>query len=65
MTSNIIQEKKQDFQDISAAEWEVMRVVWAHRETNSRTIIASLEDKKDWKAATIKTLIGRLTKKNG
>ncbi|MFW3331532.1 CopY/TcrY family copper transport repressor [Aerococcus viridans] len=63
MTSNIIQEKRQDFQDVSAAEWEVMRVVWAQKETNSRTIIASLEDKKDWKAATIKTLIGRLTKK--
>jgi len=49
--------------DVSAAEWEVMRVVWAQKETNSRTIIESLSDKKGWKPATIKTLIGRLTKK--
>ncbi|MEY8370452.1 CopY/TcrY family copper transport repressor [Aerococcaceae bacterium 50-4] len=63
MTTETQQIEKQEFQDVSAAEWEVMRVVWAQKETNSRTIIASLEDKKDWKAATIKTLIGRLSKK--
>lgn len=56
-------QEQTDFQDVSASEWEVMRVVWAQKETNSRTIIDSLEDKKGWKAATIKTLIGRLTKK--
>lgn len=64
MTEIITTTSKQvDYQDVSAAEWEVMRVVWAQKETNSRTIIASLSDKKDWKPATIKTLIGRLTKK--
>ncbi len=52
-----------NYQDVSAAEWEVMRVVWAQHQTNSRTIIEALTVKKDWKAATIKTLIGRLTKK--
>ena len=55
--------KSHDFQDVSASEWEIMRVVWAQKETNSRTIIASLADKKSWKPATIKTLIGRLSKK--
>jgi CopY/TcrY family copper transport repressor len=63
MMVSVKTQEQTDFQDVSASEWEVMRVVWAQKETNSRTIIDSLEDKKGWKAATIKTLIGRLTKK--
>lgn len=57
---------------ITGAEWEVMRVVWANGSTTSSEIITILEDKMNWKAATIKTLIGRLvikealhTEKNG
>lgn len=57
---------------ITGAEWEVMRVVWANGSTTSSEIIAILEDKMNWKVATIKTLIGRLvlkealhTEKNG
>lgn len=49
--------------DITEAEWEVMRVVWANKSTTSREIISILEDKMNWKAATIKTLIGRLVTK--
>lgn len=63
MASEITNPKNNEFQDVSASEWEIMRVVWAQKETNSRTIIASLADKKGWKPATIKTLIGRLSKK--
>lgn len=48
---------------ITDAEWEIMRVVWANESTSSREIIEVLEDKMDWKAATIKTLIGRLVDK--
>lgn len=48
---------------ITDAEWEIMRVVWANGSTTSREIIEVLEDKMDWKAATIKTLIGRLVDK--
>ena len=48
---------------ISEAEWEVMRVVWAHGSVTSRIIIEVLEDKMGWKESTIKTLIGRLVDK--
>lgn len=49
---------------ISDAEWEVMRVVWAQDSTTSSEIIDVLSKKMSWKAPTIKTLIGRLVKKN-
>ncbi|MCW3778754.1 CopY/TcrY family copper transport repressor [Levilactobacillus namurensis] len=48
---------------ISDAEWRVMRIVWTLKQTDSRTIIDLLEQQHDWKAPTIKTLIGRLVKK--
>ena len=48
---------------ITDAEWEVMRVVWAHGSVTSREIIENLESKMQWKAPTIKTLIGRLVEK--
>lgn len=49
---------------ITASEWEVMRVVWANKQTTSKYISEVLEDKMNWKPATTKTLIGRLVKKN-
>lgn len=48
---------------ITDAEWEVMRVVWAHGSVTSREIIEILESKMQWKVPTIKTLIGRLVEK--
>lgn len=48
---------------ISDAEWRVMRIVWTLGQADSRTIIDLLEQQHDWKAPTIKTLIGRLVKK--
>lgn len=48
---------------ITDAEWEVMRVIWAHGSLTSREIIEILESKMQWKAPTIKTLIGRLVAK--
>jgi len=50
--------------NISEAEWEVMRVVWTLKKAKSRTITSYLSDKMDWKASTVKTLIGRLVKKD-
>lgn len=55
-------ENMQDTQ-ISSAEWEVMRVVWASEHSTSKEIIEVLERKMEWKPATTKTLIGRLVKK--
>ncbi|WP_028274756.1 CopY/TcrY family copper transport repressor [Atopococcus tabaci] len=48
---------------ISAAEWEVMRVVWTAEKTTSKEISEVLNEKMKWKPATTKTLIGRLVKK--
>ncbi|HHS8093911.1 TPA: CopY/TcrY family copper transport repressor [Streptococcus pyogenes] len=51
-------------QQISAAEWEVMRVVWASGDIKSSDIITILRKKYQWSDSTIKTLICRLVKKN-
>lgn len=48
---------------ISDAEWEIMRVIWANQPVTSRYITDVLSEKMAWKAATIKTLIGRLVDK--
>lgn len=48
---------------ITDAEWEIMRVAWANKSVTSKEITTILENKKQWKAATIKTLIGRLVDK--
>lgn len=48
---------------ISDSEWEVMRVIWTLQKATSQEIIEILSESKDWKPATIKTLLGRLVKK--
>lgn len=48
---------------ITAAEWEVMRVVWTQGQTTSKQIAGYLQEALGWKAATTKTLIGRLVDK--
>lgn len=49
--------------NISEAEWEVMRVVWASGESTSQDITLVLNGKRGWSQSTVKTLIGRLTAK--
>lgn len=49
---------------ISNAEWEVMRVVWTYGTVKSSDIIMILGKGRKWSDSTIKTLIGRLVKKN-
>lgn len=48
---------------ISDSEWEVMRVIWTQESTTAQEIVGILGQTMDWKAATIKTLLGRLVKK--
>lgn len=48
---------------ISDSEWEVMRVIWTLGQTTAQEITAILGDSMDWKPATVKTLLGRLVKK--
>lgn len=49
--------------NITDAELEIMRIIWAKDKTTSNEIIQELEDKKEWKASTIKTLLSRLCTK--
>lgn len=49
--------------DISEAEWEVMRIIWALNEAYTNEVIKQLQAKKDWSESTIKTLIRRLVQK--
>src|SRR5699024_12868752 len=50
-------------QDMSTAEWELMRVIWTMHEAGSSDIIRAIQGKKDWTESTIKTLLRRLVNK--
>lgn len=54
----------QDVQDISKAELEIMRVVWAQAPLTGRQIIDKLLPITDWKEGTIKSMISRLIQKD-
>lgn len=48
---------------ITAAESQVMEVLWEHGPMGSEEIVSRLTDSQGWGAATVKTLINRLLKK--
>ena len=48
---------------ISDAEWEVMRVVWERRSVTAEEIVQALAGRKAWTDRTVRTFIGRLTRK--
>ncbi len=48
---------------MSQAEWQVMRVLWAHPGSGSSQIIDFLQADFDWKPSTVKTLLTRLKDK--
>lgn len=50
--------------NITDAEWQIMRMIWASENTTSSQIIASVGKSKGWAPTTIKTLLARLVKKN-
>ncbi|WP_125703472.1 CopY/TcrY family copper transport repressor [Lacticaseibacillus daqingensis] len=49
---------------MTPAEWELMRIVWTMGEVGSSEVIALIQQKRDWSASTIKTLLSRLVKKS-
>ncbi|WP_282709181.1 CopY/TcrY family copper transport repressor [Ligilactobacillus sp. Marseille-Q7487] len=49
--------------EISASEWEVMRLLWSLQQATSSQLHQQLEQKFGWKMATTKTLLGRLVTK--
>jgi BlaI family penicillinase repressor len=48
---------------ISAAEWEVMKVVWKRTPCSALQVVADLASSSDWSPATVKTLLNRLLRK--
>lgn len=48
---------------ISAAEWEVMKVIWKQAPCSAQVAIEQLAKSQDWEPATIKTLLNRLVTK--
>jgi len=48
---------------ISEAEWQVMKVLWAKSPLRAIEVIEKLKGSTDWKPKTIKTLLSRLVKK--
>lgn len=48
---------------ISDSEWEVMRVLWTLGQSDAQEINELLSQQMGWKLATVKTLLGRLVKK--
>ncbi|WP_158006641.1 MULTISPECIES: CopY/TcrY family copper transport repressor [Floricoccus] len=49
---------------ISDAEWDVMRIVWTDGNVTVDDIANKIDPKHGWQLATIKTLLGRLVKKD-
>ncbi|WP_353095379.1 BlaI/MecI/CopY family transcriptional regulator [Tissierella praeacuta] len=49
---------------ISNSEWDIMEILWDNNPLSSKEIIEKIEQKRDWKPTTIKTLISRLVDKN-
>lgn len=48
---------------ISAAEWQIMKILWAKAPLTANEVIKEIEGITTWKPKTVKTLIGRLVKK--
>jgi len=55
--------RKSDVPAITAAEWVVMRVLWAKAPLSTNEVVAALENRTDWKPKTIHTLLARLVQK--
>jgi len=48
---------------LSAAEWEVMKIIWDNPASPASEIVEKLSAQKDWHPRTTKTLLARLVKK--
>ena len=48
---------------ISAAEWEVMKVVWKRNSCSAQQVVDELTASSEWGPATVKTLLNRLLRK--
>lgn len=49
--------------NVSEAEWVIMKIIWDDNPITAKQIIKKLEDEKEWKEKTIKTMLSRLVGK--
>jgi BlaI family penicillinase repressor len=49
---------------ISDTEWQIMKILWASEPLTANEVIKKIEGFTSWKPKTVKTLLGRLVKKN-
>lgn len=54
---------KEKLPQISDAEWEVMKAVWAGGSPTAGEVVDAVRAERAWNPRTIKTLLGRLVKK--
>lgn len=50
-------------EQISSAEWQVMRIIWSLGQVTTTELISYLNKKESWRPSTIKTLVMRLERK--
>ena len=50
-------------QELTKAEWDIVRAVWNNQPCAAPTIQEVLESKKGWSYSTVKTLMDRMAKK--
>lgn len=48
---------------ISDTEWQIMKVIWANAPLSANQVIEKMEGVMPWKPKTVKTMLGRLVKK--
>ncbi|AJQ26614.1 BlaI/MecI/CopY family transcriptional regulator [Pelosinus fermentans] len=49
---------------ISDAEWQIMKILWDRAPLTASDVINKVDGVTSWKPKTVKTLLGRLLKKN-
>ena len=51
------------FPKISDAEWEVMEIIWTRSPISGNEVAEQLSENHQWHLRTVKTMLGRLTRK--
>lgn len=52
-----------DIDNVSDAEWSLLRVLWTEKTATARHLSELLFDQRSWSGSTVKTLLARLEKK--
>lgn len=56
--------KNKEYQQISDAEYEIMKIIWQYKRIKASDIIQNVDKDFNWNDRTIKTMLNRLLKKN-